>query len=293
VPWEIDAYRRSVGGLSPASVRAYSTDVDRFAEWATRGGAEGPADVDRIILRRYLAYLSTRRYSKATIARTAASLRSYFLWCSKRGLVEVDPSTRLSAPTPDSRLPRVLGHAELDQLLEPAPGSETGQLDQVDRRDDAVLELLYGSGLRVAELCTLDVGDLDLARRVVTVTGKGAKQRQVLIHDRCAATLRAWLDGPRAAMAGPESPAEALFYNRRGNRLGSRDVRRLLDRRSPVPTHPHALRHSFATHLLDGGADLRVVQELLGHASLQTTQVYTHVSKERLLTVYSGTHPRA
>ena len=293
MPWEIDAYRRSVGGLSPASVRAYSTDVDRFAAWATRGGAEGPADVDRIILRRYLAYLSTRRYSKATIARTAASLRSYFLWCSKRGLVEVDPSTRLSAPTPDSRLPRVLGHAELDQLLEPAPGSETGQLDQVDRRDDAVLELLYGSGLRVAELCTLDVGDLDLARRVVTVTGKGAKQRQVLIHDRCAATLRAWLDGPRAAMAGPESPAEALFYNRRGNRLGSRDVRRLLDRRSPVPTHPHALRHSFATHLLDGGADLRVVQELLGHASLQTTQVYTHVSKERLLTVYSGTHPRA
>ena len=203
------------------------------------------------------------------------------------------PLRRLSAPAPDSRLPRVLGHAELDQLLEPAPGPETGQPDEVDRRDDAVLELLYGSGLRVAELCGLDVGDLDLARRVVTVTGKGAKQRQVLIHDHCAAALEAWLEGPRMAMAGPESPAEALFYNRRGSRLGPRDVRRLLDRRSPVPTHPHALRHSFATHLLDGGADLRVVQELLGHASLQTTQVYTHVSKERLLTVYSGTHPRA
>jgi site-specific recombinase XerD len=293
VPWEIDAYRRSVGGLSPASVRAYSTDVTRFSEWATRGGAEGPGDVDRIVLRRYLAFLSTRRYSKATIARTAASLRSYFLWCAKRGLVEGDPSTRLSAPAPDSRLPRVLGHAELDQLLEPDPGSGTGQPDEIDRRDDAVLELLYGSGLRVAELCGLDVGDVDLPHRVVTVTGKGSKQRQVLIHDRCAATLEAWLDGPRSAMAGTESPVEALFYNRRGNRLGPRDVRRLLDRRSPVPTHPHALRHSFATHLLDGGADLRVVQELLGHASLQTTQVYTHVSKERLLTVYSGTHPRA
>jgi integrase/recombinase XerC len=125
------------------------------------------------------------------------------------------------------------------------------------------------------------------------VTGKGSKQRQVLIHDRCAGAIRAWLDGPRTALAGDDGPPPALFSNRRGRRLGPRDVRRLLDRRSPVPTHPHALRHSFATHLLDGGADLRVVQELLGHASLQTTQVYTHVSKERMLTVYTGTHPRA
>jgi len=293
VPWEIDAYRRSVGGLSPASVRAYATDAGRFAEWAARGGAGGPADVDRIMLRRYLAFLSTRRYAKATIARTAASLRSYFSWCTTRGLIGSDPSTRLSAPAPDSRLPRVLGHAELDQLLEPDPEPGTGQPAEVDRRDDAVLELLYGSGIRVAELCGLDVADVDLPHRVVTVTGKGSKQRQVLIHDRCAASVEAWLDGPRSALATSESPAQALFYNRRGNRIGPRDVRRLLDRRSPVPTHPHALRHSFATHLLDGGADLRVVQELLGHASLQTTQVYTHVSKERLLTVYSGTHPRA
>jgi site-specific recombinase XerD len=161
-----------------------------------------------------------------------------------------------------------------------------------DLRDDAVLELLYGSGIRVAELCGLDVGDIDLDRGVVTVTGKGSKQRQVLIHQRGTLSVRAWLDGPRAVLAGDDTLA-ALFVNRRGNRLGPRDVRRILDRRSPVPTHPHALRHSFATHLLDGGADLRVVQELLGHASLQTTQVYTHVSKERLLTVYSGTHPRA
>ncbi len=299
--WEIDAYRRSVGGLSPASVRAYSSDAARFAEWASRGGAQGPADVDRILLRRYLAFLATRRYAKASIARIAASLRSYFQWCAKRGLVAADPSTRLSAPSPDSRLPRVLGHGELQQLLEPAGeavepdaggGGDTGP-SPVDRRDDAVLELLYGSGLRVAELCDLDVGDLDLGRTVVTVTGKGSKQRQVLIHQRCVSTLATWLAGPRQSMANEDSPRSALFYNRRGNRLGPRDVRRLLDRRSPVPTHPHALRHSFATHLLDGGADLRVVQELLGHASLQTTQVYTHVSKERLLTVYAGTHPRA
>src|ERR1700736_405962 len=171
VPWEIDAFRRSVGGLSPPSVRSYSSDAERFVEWAERGGAAGPADVDRIVLRRYLAFMATRRYSKATIARTAASLRSYFQWCSKRGLIEGDPSTRLSAPSPESRLPRVLGHGELRELLEPSPGAGSGQLSAIDRRADAVLELLYGSGLRVAELCGLDVMDVDLARRVVTVTG--------------------------------------------------------------------------------------------------------------------------
>ncbi len=314
VDWEIEAYRRSVAGLSPDTVRAYASDVERFAGWAERGGASGPADIDRILLRRYLAFLATRRYAKATISRTAASLRSYFSWCARRGLVDADPSVRLSAPSPESRLPRVLGQAELDRLLGPAPGRMAGGRDggpdgrdragveapvapagpaPRDVRDDAVLELLYGSGMRVAELCGLDVDDLDLDRGVVTVTGKGDKQRQVLVHTTCVAAVRAWLAGPRSAMATPASPGGALFFNGRGNRLGPRDVRRILDRRSPVPTHPHALRHTFATHLLDGGADLRVVQELLGHASLQTTQVYTHVSKERLRSVYSGTHPRA
>ena len=300
--WEIEAYRRSVAGLSPDTVRAYASDVERFAQWAERGGAHGPAGVDRITLRRYLAFLATRRYAKATISRTAASLRSYFGWCARRGVIPADPAVRLSAPSPDSRLPRVLGHAELDRLLGPLPPVRAGGGGATptaagpaprDVRDDAVLELLYASGMRVAELCGLDVDDLDLAGGVVTVTGKGSKQRRVLIHDRCVTVLRAWLDGPRSAMAGAGTGGAALFHNARGNRLGSRDVRRILDRRSPVPTHPHALRHSYATHLLDGGADLRVVQELLGHASLQTTQVYTHVSKERLRSVYSGTHPRA
>jgi len=304
VDWEIEGYRRSVAGLSPDTVRAYASDVERFAAWAGRGGAHGPRDVDRITLRRYLAFLATRNYARATIARTAASLRSYFGWCTRRGVVATDPSVRLSAPSPDSRLPRVLGHAELDRLLGPlsavrpagdpdGDGGPTAGANPRDVRDDAVLELLYASGIRVAELCGLDVDDLDLARGVVAVTGKGSKERQVLVHDRCVDAVGAWLAGPRAAMTGPESPAAALFYNSRGNRLGPRDVRRILDRRSPVPTHPHALRHSYATHLLDGGADLRVVQELLGHSSLQTTQVYTHVSKERLRSVYSGTHPRA
>ena len=305
VDWEIEAYRRSVAGLSPDTVRAYASDIGRFAEWAARGGARGPGDVDRITLRRYLAFLATRRYAKATIARTAASLRSYFGWCARRGVVAVDPSVRLSAPAPDSRLPRVLGRAELDRLLDPPrPGDAGGRGDDGagaatpgpgprDLRDDAVLELLYASGIRVAELCGLDVDDLDLERGVVTVTGKGSKQRQVLVHDRCAAAVRAWLGEPRAAMARPGPAAGALFFNARGNRLGPRDVRRILDRRSPVPTHPHALRHSYATHLLDGGADLRSIQELLGHATISTTQVYTRVESARLRAAYARSHPRA
>lgn len=302
--WELEAFGRSLGGLSPASVQAYATDLQGFVEWAERGGLDAPGDVDRVILRRYLAYLGTRRYAKASIARKAASLRAYFGWCERRGLVGADPSARLSAPKPDSRLPRILGHAELGQLLDaPVPSADAPPGSRpslskavstaVRRRDDAVLELLYAAGLRVAELSALDPADVDLDRLIVTVTGKGSKQRQVLIHRRCAEAVAAWITDGRPTMARSGVAEDALFLNARGRRLSPRDVRRLLDRRSPVPTHPHALRHTFATHLLDGGADLRVVQELLGHTSLQTTQVYTHVSKDRLLTVYRSTHPRA
>jgi integrase/recombinase XerC len=301
--WELDAFRLSLEGMSPASVKAYRSDVDGFVQWAGRGGAGGPSDVSRLVLRRYLAYLATRRYAKASIARKAASLRSYFQWCLRRELITTDPSARLTAPAPDSRLPRILGQSEIGQLLDPgANPSRTANPKvapirtmppEIDRRDDAVLELLYGSGLRVAELCGLDLDDIDLHHRVLTVMGKGSKQRQALMHERCAAAVQLWINEARALLSRSTSPRDALFFNARGNRLGPRDVRRLLDRRSPVPTHPHALRHTFATHLLDGGADLRVVQELLGHASLQTTQVYTHVSKDRLLAVYGGTHPRA
>jgi site-specific recombinase XerD len=189
----------------------------------------------------------------------------------------------------------VLDRGELDELLDGSAEavSGPGAPDAVAARDDAVLELLYGCGLRVAELCGLDIGDVDLRAGMVTVMGKGNRQRRVPMHERCAEAIDAWLLRGREALVTDVSPPHAVFLNRRGARLGTRDVRRIVDRRSPVPTHPHALRHSFATHLLDGGADLRVVQELLGHASLQTTQVYTHVSKDRLLSVYGATHPRA
>jgi site-specific recombinase XerD len=290
--WEIDAFASSIGGRSPHTVRAYVGDVESFVQWAQRGGASDPTEVDRILLRRYLAYLATRRYARATVSRKAAALRCYFARLTRGGRLAADPAARLRAPSGRGRLPRVLDRSELDRLLDHPPVSAVAD-DAVRARDDAVLELLYGCGLRVSELCGLDVGDVDRRKRTVTVVGKGNRQRRVPMHDHCVEIVEQWLRRGRPELLSPDSPPQALFLNARGRRLGPRDVRRLLDRRAPSPTHPHALRHSFATHLLDGGADLRVVQELLGHASLRTTQVYTHVSKERLLSVHGSTHPRA
>ncbi len=298
--WELEAFSRSLGGRAPATVRAYSSDMRSFVQWAERGVASGPHDVDRLVLRRYLAFLTTRRHARTTIARKAAALRSYFAWMQRRGILTGDPARRLVAPGGGSRLPRVLDRAELGAMLDDDSGLSPDEADPgagigraLHARDDAVLELLYGSGLRVAELCALDVDHVDIDDCTVRVMGKGSRERRVPMHELCAQRVAHWLEDGRRCMQLSSSPSAAVFFNRKGNRLGPRDVRRILDRRSPVPTHPHALRHSYATHLLDGGADLRVVQELLGHASLQTTQVYTHVSKERLLSVYGATHPRA
>jgi integrase/recombinase XerC len=293
VVWLQQAFARSLTDVAAPTAAVYAKDVDAFVAWAERAGLGGPEAVTRLTLRRYLGYLATRRYARRTIARKVSALRRYFHWLRHDGHVDVDPSVRLSAPGGESRLPRVLGRAELNHLLDDPPAHVDGDAVGVRLRDDAVLELLYGSGLRVAELCGLRPGDIDLRRQTVTVWGKGSKQRQVPISSPAAEAVEAWLARGRPDLITADTPAEALFVNRRGRRLGPRDVRRVLDRRALAPTHPHALRHSFATHLLDGGADLRVVQELLGHASLQTTQVYTHVSKEHLLSVYGTTHPRA
>jgi len=282
--WDIPGFAAWLGGRSAATRKAYVSDVRAFAEWMSRCGVEEPGGVDRLHLRRYLASLGTRRLARATIARKAAALRCYFSWQVRQGRLGSDPARSLRAPSGGGRLPRVLSGGEMASLLD-VPAQTP-----VDRRDLAVLELLYAAGLRVSELCGLDRGDIDLRGRTVTVLGKGGKQRRVPVHDAAIAALRAWFDDGRDDMDGPP---EAAFVNRKGARLGPRDVRRILDRRASSPTHPHALRHTYATHLLDGGADLRVVQELLGHSSLATTQVYTHVSKERLRSVYGGTHPRA
>jgi integrase/recombinase XerC len=298
--WAIEGFDRSLQARSAATRRAYRGDVEAFRRWAARGGCEGPDGVDRVLLRRYLAYLTTRGYARATVARKGAALRAYFSWCRRRGVTGDDPSMRLGSPATGGRLPAVLSHRELDVLLDGGSARNAGRrtgdgatATAFALRDDAVLELLYAAGLRVSELCGLDRSGLDLAGRAVTVRGKGDKERRLPVHDRCATVLGRWLADGRPVVAGPQSPPEAVFLNRRALRLGPRDVRRIVDRRSPVPTHPHALRHSMATHLLDGGADLRVVQEMLGHASLRTTQIYTHVSRERLVEIYAGTHPRA
>jgi integrase/recombinase XerC len=293
VNWRQDEFAGSLTDVSPATVLAYTKDLSSFVLWAERAGLHDPAEVTRLILRRYLANLATRSYARRTVARKVSALRRYFDWLRRTGAIANDPSQRLTAPAGEGRLPRVLSHAELGVLLDEPPTRIDQDLEAVRLRDDAVLELLYGSGLRVAELCGIALADIDVSRRLVTVWGKGSKQRQVPISPPAAAAVTGWVEHGRSAMVTGETPADAMFVNRKGRRLGPRDVRRILDHRAPSPTHPHALRHSFATHLLDGGADLRVVQELLGHSSLQTTQVYTHVSTERLKAVHQHTHPRA
>jgi site-specific recombinase XerD len=246
--------------------------------------------VDRQVLRRYLADLHRQGLAAASVRRRIAVLRRYFGWLSERGLIESDPTVGVSTPQGERRLPRVLNADELHVLIDEQP-ADTG----LGHRDTAIVELLYGSGLRVSELCSLDVPDLDLNRRRAQVWGKGGKQRLVPLSAPSVRALRNWISNDRDGWAELAASAErsALFFNARHRRIGPRDVRRIIDRRSPVPTHPHALRHTFATHLLDGGADLRVVQELLGHADVATTQVYTHVSRERLRSIHKTTHPRA
>ena len=291
--WSERAFLTSLTSVGDRTIEAYRRDLSGFAAWAGEQGVHAPDGVDRLLLRRYVAHLAGSGYAKRSIARKASTLRRYFSWCTRTSIVASDPTLGLSTPRGESRLPRVLRQDELNVLLdEPSPALD-GDPPAVRARDDAVLEVLYGSGLRVGELCSLDVADLDLDRGRATVWGKGGKQRTVPLGDPAVAALRAWIVGPRDDLREAHTPAGALFVNRRGKRLTPRDVRRLLDRRAPAPTHPHALRHTFATHLLDGGADLRAVQELLGHADLATTQRYTHVSRERLRSVYDATHPRA
>ena len=283
--WGVDRFVRSLVNLSDATALAYRDDTMRFLQWCKKCGAVAPQAVQRPLVRRWMAELARSGLTPSTIARRLAGVRRYFGYLRSVGEIDHDPTEQVKAPARASRLPRVLTQGEVTDLLDRSDGH-----DGWGRQDQAVLELLYSSGLRVAELCGLTDGAWDRRRQVVTIRGKGNKERVVPIGEPAAVALATWIDVARPALV---QAAQTTFLNRRLHPLGPRDVRRIVDRRASRPTHPHALRHTFATHLLDGGADLRVVQELLGHADLATTQRYTHVSKDRLRSVHQSTHPRA
>lgn len=286
---------RAERDLSPHTLTAYRADLEGFRAWAARGGLERIGAIDRTALRRYLSYLSERRYARRSVARKLSAIRSMLAWAVLHDLLASNPAADLSPPKLDRPLPKVLKAVDAARLCELPPSD-----DPEGVRDRAIIEALYGSGVRVGELCALDVGDVDLQAGTLLVTGKGRKQRKLPLSRPAAAWLRTYVSEARPqllqkARAGRCEPA--LFLNRRASRLGQRSVRALLAKyltaEGLTPVGPHALRHSFATHLLDGGADLRVVQELLGHENLATTQIYTHVSMERLKAVYEQSHPRA
>jgi integrase/recombinase XerC len=292
----LESYRRHLAderGLSRHTIRAYAGDVESLLRYATRAGALDPADVDLPLLREWLAGFAGSGSARSSMSRRAAAARSFTAWCVRRGLRGDDPATRLRSPRGQRTLPGVLRADQARQLLDAASAAE----DPLALRDLAVLEVLYASGVRVGELVGLDVDDLDPARRVVRVFGKGARERSVPIGIPAMRAVERWLRDGRPHLATSSSGA-ALFLGARGGRLDQRAVRRLVhERLAGVPgapdLGPHGLRHSAATHLLEGGADLRSVQEILGHASLATTQIYTHVSVERLRRSYEGAHPRA
>jgi integrase/recombinase XerC len=293
-----DAYAShlaDVRRLSPATVRAYRSDL---ADLDATAGGPAVRDIDLEMLREWLWRATQRGDARSTLARRTASARGFFAWATEASLIDLDPSLRLIAPKRGRTLPKVAAADALAAMLDRL-SAEASEGDIIALRDHAVLELLYGSGLRVSELCGLDLDDLDDGRRTVRVTGKGSKERVVPYGAPAGAAIEAYLVRGRPALVarGSGQAGRAVFVGLWGGRLGARAAYDIVaGRLAPVlggAAGPHALRHSAATHLLDGGADLRTVQELLGHASLGTTQIYTHVSSERLTAAYRLAHPRA
>lgn len=282
--------------LAASTVDAYRRDLGQLASFLRRGRRGLPgAEIDD--LRRFLAQLTSLGYARASIARRVGAIHTFYRWAVSRGVVSEDPAVLLGRPKVVSRLPVVLRVPEVEALVEaPRAAEDATEIDAaVALRDRAILELMYGCGLRVSEVAGLTVDRVDRDRGRVTVVGKGDKERDVPLGDVARETVSGWLTvRPVLAPAG----APALFVNRRGRSIGPRDIRRLVGRYARATLSgrrvtPHTLRHSFATHLLEGGADIRAVQEMLGHASVATTQRYTHVSRSRLFEAYEQSHPRA
>ena len=299
-----ERHLRAERGLSAHTVRAYLGDIADLFVYAVRTSASAVADLDVHLIREWLAGQHARGLSRATLARRTAAVRTFTRYACRAGLLDRDPGPLLGTPKLERALPKVLSQDEAATVLDGVGGTDrhprtegAGAGDGAVLRDRAILELLYATGIRVSELCGLDVDDVDHEHRTARVFGKGAKERVVPMGRPAVRALDEWLRVGRPALATGRSGA-ALFLGARGGRLHPTTARRIVHARvaeaEGVPdVGPHGMRHSTATHLLEGGADLRSVQEMLGHASLQTTQLYTHVSAERLKQAYRQAHPRA
>lgn len=284
-------------GASAHTVRAYAGDLDTFAAFVDDRDAEpDPALIDLELLREWVWSQNDAGLAASSLARRASTMRGFTAWLARTGRAPADAAVRLRAPRPDRHLPRVLSRSQVDALLDGLTACAATR-DPRALRDLAMIEVLYASALRVSELVGLNIADVDAARRVVRVLGKGAKERVVPFGVPAARALAGYLEHGRPALLDDRS-GPALFLGARGTRESTRSVYALVagllaELPGSGPSGPHTFRHTAATHLLDGGADLRAVQEILGHASLGTTQIYTHVSAERLASVYRTAHPRA
>ncbi|MCE5199788.1 MAG: tyrosine recombinase XerC [Armatimonadota bacterium] len=282
-------YLRLVKGASEHTLAGYSSDVLAFAQFAE----EAKAPVDQILIRRYLAHLQKAGLAKSSVARKVAALRAFFQYLAKRGIIESDPTTGVRSPKQSRRLPKVLGEDIIPALMA-APDTTPEGL-----RDRAILEMLYATGLRLSELLSLRTNSIKPNADELSVIGKRNKERTVLVGSRALEAVTRYLDYGRPILAAKgKKPTDALFLGYRGTALVASSVRRILDKHvesvsDSLKISPHTLRHSFATHMMNHGADLRSVQELLGHENVVTTQIYTHVSRERLKEVYDKAHPRA
>ena len=316
----LQEYRDHLRGersLSEYTVRNYLNDLDPFFQFVEEQGIESLADVDRGFLRRYVAWLMSMRsidtgrgqtkrgHDRGSVTRSLAALRSYFRYLVRKGVVPPSPiwkkgsrQSRALIPKAEKTLPRIMGKEEVEDLLTTPDDPETKgkpKAQAMQLRDRAILEVLYATGLRVSELSGLDMKDVDMVRRRVRTVGKGSKEREVVFGRPAQEALERYLNDGRPKLGGRRT--DALFLNKSGGRLTKRSVQEMVKKYSMQSTdtkvHPHMLRHTFATHMLDGGADLRIVQELLGHSSPATTQIYTHVSLAQSRKEYLKAHPRA
>lgn len=279
-----------VRGLAPRTIRAYRADLVPLL-----AGLDHVSQLDVGRIRAHLGARHRQGAARSSIVRAVTSIRRFGAWCVSAGLLDADPAARVRAPRPHRHLPEILTIDQAEEMFgEPAAGTTPHQT-AIAARDRAVVEVLYAAGIRVGELCALDLGDVDLGRATLTVTGKGDKQRTVPFGEPAARAIERWL-GERGTLAKEGTGQPALFLGARGGRLDPRQARRIVHAATSAAgadLAPHGLRHTAATHMVEGGADLRVVQELLGHTSLGTTQIYTHVSTDRLREAHRRAHPRA